>query len=58
MSGFGGRRDFCRLLCSLLNFRVRVLTRGDVKFVRGILTEVSCDFITLSGEEIFYIPIL
>ncbi|MGE5397005.1 MAG: DUF2642 domain-containing protein [Chitinophagales bacterium] len=53
----GQRRSFFGLLCSLLNFRVKVLTEGDTQFVRGILTDVTCDFITLSGREIFYIPI-
>lgn len=51
------RDSFRGLLRSLLNFRVRILTEGDKEFVRGILTDVDRDFITLSGREIFYIPI-
>ncbi|MGE5423427.1 MAG: hypothetical protein ACM3QW_09200 [Ignavibacteriales bacterium] len=51
------RGSFFRLLVSLLNFRVRVLTEGDKQFVRGILTDVNRSFITLSGREIYYIPI-
>lgn len=51
------RGSFFRLLLRLLNFRVRVLTEGDKEFVRGILTDVNRDFITLSGRDIFYIPI-
>lgn len=51
------RNTFMGLLCSLLNFRVRVLTEGDKEFVRGILTDVNWEFITLSGREIYYIPI-
>lgn len=52
-----GRESFFGLLRSLINFRVRVLTEGDKEFVRGILTDVNRDFITLSGRDIFYIPI-
>lgn len=51
------RNTFMGLLCSLLNFRVRILTEGDTEFVRGILTDVNFDFVTLSGREIYYIPI-
>ncbi|MGE5397434.1 MAG: hypothetical protein ACM3MK_07865 [Chitinophagales bacterium] len=51
------RRSFFRLLLSLLNFRVKILTEGDKQFVRGILTEVNRSFVTLSGREIYYIPI-
>lgn len=51
------RRDFYNLICSLRNFRVRVLTEGDLAFVEGIMTNVDSDFITLCGPEVFYIPI-
>lgn len=51
------RRDFWNQVCSLLNFRVRVLTEGDLGFVEGIMTDVNSDFITLCGPEVFYIPI-
>ncbi|MGE5370909.1 MAG: hypothetical protein ACM3QZ_02865 [Solirubrobacterales bacterium] len=51
------RRDFFNQICSLQNFRVRVLTEGDVGFVEGIMTNVNDDFITICGAEVFYIPI-
>jgi len=52
-----GRRNFFGLLCSLLNFRVKVLTEGDKEWICGILTDVNCDFITISGCDVCYIPI-
>ncbi|NLV15952.1 MAG: DUF2642 domain-containing protein [Syntrophomonadaceae bacterium] len=55
--GIGCRRNFQQLLCSLLNFRVKVLTEGDKEWIRGILTDVNCDFITISGCDICYVPI-
>lgn len=52
------RRDsFFGLLRSLQNFRVKILTEGDKEFVHGILTDVNRDFVTLSGRDIYYIPI-
>lgn len=51
------RRNFFGLLCSLLNFRVKVLTEGDTQWIRGILTDVNIDFITISGCDVCYIPI-
>lgn len=56
-SSCGIRESFFGLLLSLLNFRVKILTEGDNEFVRGILTDVNRDFVTLSGREIFYIPV-
>lgn len=58
--GFEARTEnesFMRLLFSLQNFNVRVLTRGDVAFVEGILVDVDRDFITVVGEKVNYIPI-
>ena len=51
-----GRRNFSGF-CSLLNFRVKVLTEGDTQWIRGILTDVNSDFITISGCDICYVPI-
>jgi hypothetical protein len=55
---FGVRRCFFGVLVSLINFRVRVLTEGDVQFITGVLTAVGRDFITLAIEDsVAYIPI-
>lgn len=57
MAGGLSRRGFHSLLCSLLNHRVIWLTEGDGATRNGILTDVSDNFVTFSGDIVYYVPI-